>query len=670
MAVFEARNSTDMTKIVLQTLDPSLFGSFQSVQTSPSTISYNVVDDTYSTVTLDPKVKATYGFGGTFTYENDSSSNITGIDGNVNFLSNFSEKWVYYSATDVHYFKSVWEISGFDLDVSEFQTKSTQAIFAEIFSGNDTIRGGVNQVDYLLGYDGDDLLIGNGGLPNNTRGGDTLDGGAGADTMIGGIGNTVYYVDNLLDVVTEDFGGGNDTVYSSVDYVLGQALDNLFLTGSAAKGTGNELKNKIYGNAQNNILSAGAGDDVLLGGDGDDVLIGGTGADFMDGGNGIDTVDYSQSKTAIVLTIYPDRTNNSEGDSFNSIEILLGSAFDDRIGGYIYADVLHGNDGNDTAYGGYGDDRVYGDLGDDTLFGGGGKDSLYGGSGNDVLHGGIGADLMDGGSGSDAVSYADQEYLGVSASLAASGTIGPFADGDIFRSIENLIGSKFADELYGDAKANVLDGGLSNDLLNGAAGNDTLIGGGGADKLYGEAGTDTASYAAATKGVIASLSNMAINTGDATGDTYSQIENITGSGFNDSVYGNSGNNVVDGGAGNDILKGYAGNDRLIGGAGKDTFIFNTALSATTNVDVIESFKAVDDTIWVDNQFFKGLKVGALASGAFHKGAAAADTSDRIIYDPTTGKLSFDIDGAGGASATQFALLSKNLALTSADFIVI
>lgn len=92
---------------------------------------------------------------------------------------------------------------------------------------------------------------------------------------------------------------------------------------------------------------------------------------------------------------------------------------------------------------------------------------------------------------------------------------------------------------------------------------------GGDDALSGGLGTDTVSYAAAGSGVTASFANASINTGEAAGDTYDQVENLTGSAFDDYVYGNSGNNVIDGGAGNDILKGYAGNDHLIGNSGDD-----------------------------------------------------------------------------------------------------
>ena len=69
--------------------------------------------------------------------------------------------------------------------------------------------------------------------------------------------------------------------------------------------------------------------------------------------------------------------------------------------------------------------------------------------------------------------------------------------------------------------------------------------------------------------------------GDAEGDTFAFIENITGSGFNDNLWGHNGVNVLNGMDGNDLLKGYGaadtlrgedGNDYLDGGTGADTMI--------------------------------------------------------------------------------------------------
>ncbi|MHA7066931.1 calcium-binding protein, partial [Azospirillum argentinense] len=79
-----------------------------------------------------------------------------------------------------------------------------------------------------------DLLVGG-------EGDDTLDGGAGADTLIGGTGNDVYRVDNAGDVVVELAGEGADTVYSSINYTLGDNVEALVLTGAAPNGIGNAL---------------------------------------------------------------------------------------------------------------------------------------------------------------------------------------------------------------------------------------------------------------------------------------------------------------------------------------------------------------------------------------------------------------------------------------------
>lgn len=133
--------------------------------------------------------------------------------------------------------------------------------------------------------------------------------------------------------------------------------------------------------------------------------------------------------------------------------------------------------------------------------------------------------------------------------------------------------------LSGNAGNDSLIGGVGADTLDGGAGNDTLVGGGGADVLIGGAGIDTASYAAATGGLTASLGDTSVNSGDVTGDSYSGVENLTGTAYNDLLYGDSNANVLDGGTGNDTLIGGAGADTLNGGAGNDTVDYSTSGSA-------------------------------------------------------------------------------------------
>ena len=89
----------------------------------------------------------------------------------------------------------------------------------------------------------------------------------------------------------------------------------------------------------------------------------------------------------------------------------------------------------------------------------------------------------------------------------------------------------------------------TDDTLLGGAGDDILIGGAGADSLDGGTGNDTADYSSASAGVTADLTTPSNNTGDAAGDTYTSVENLTGSGFNDTLTGDANDNIFNGGAG-------------------------------------------------------------------------------------------------------------------------
>ena len=151
--------------------------------------------------------------------------------------------------------------------------------------GDDVIVADIGGPYQIYGYAGDDNLTG-------SDGGDLLDGALGADIMTGGRGNDVYIVDNIGDQVIETARGGFDKVFSSIDYVLGDEVEHLTLTGSASRGTGNALRNTLVGNDQNNILDGGAGDDTLAGNGGDDTLIGGDGSDgyVYELGDGRDTI--------------------------------------------------------------------------------------------------------------------------------------------------------------------------------------------------------------------------------------------------------------------------------------------------------------------------------------------------------------------------------------------
>ena len=116
-------------------------------------------------------------------------------------------------------------------------------------------------------------------------------------------------------------------------------------------------------------------------------------------------------------------------------------------------------------------------------------DSLSGRGGNDILEGRGAGDSLDGGLGNDSASYA-HAGRGLRASLDSPGINTGLAAGDTYISIENLIGSKFADILFGDGAANRIEGGKGNDKLIGGDGNDSMSGDGGEDRLRGGLGTD------------------------------------------------------------------------------------------------------------------------------------------------------------------------------------
>src|SRR3569623_1227686 len=140
-------------------------------------------------------------------------------------------------------------------------------------AGTDTV---VSDVTYPLAANVEDLTLtgtavinGTGNSLNNILTGNslnnTLHGGAGADTLSGGLGNDTYVVDNTADVVTENLNEGTDTVQSSVTYTLGNNVENLTLTGTAAiNGTGNSLNNILTGNSLTNTLTGGLGDDTYV----------------------------------------------------------------------------------------------------------------------------------------------------------------------------------------------------------------------------------------------------------------------------------------------------------------------------------------------------------------------------------------------------------------------
>ncbi|MEJ7933107.1 calcium-binding protein [Sphingobium sp. AN558] len=472
---------------------------------------------------------------------------------------------------------------------------------------NDTLEGDNNR-NVILGWAGNDILRGMGGddTLEGMPGADALDGGAGEDTASYNTAGTLviatwgYYTLVGQGVTASLLNPSINTNDAAGDSYVN--IENLYGSGFSDTLQGNDLANTIFGQG---------GNDVLKGEGGNDVLEGGAGADQMFGGAGYDFATYADATSGVQIALDGSLGGYGEaiGDTFNGVEGLLGSSFDDGL---------------------------LGDAFNNTIQGGAGSDFIDGLGGDDLIVGGAGGDSMSGGAGNDTVSY-QSSATGLTISMQNPGLNTGEAAGDLAVGFEFLHGSEFNDSLYGYDYAAITIRGLGgNDKLYGGFANDVLIGDAGADQLDGGENYDLASYVTATSGVVANLGNSAGNTGDAAGDTYISIENLAGTNFNDTLTGNSINNTIlgldgqdilnggdgiddlDGGVGNDTLNGDGGNDRLFGGVGND--ILNGGLG--------------DDIIF-----------GDAGSDSINGG----DGTDLLSYDSSVSGVSFSM--ASGAAGT-------------------
>jgi Ca2+-binding RTX toxin-like protein len=470
---------------------------------------------------------------------------------------------------------------------------------------------GTESSDTLVGTTANDRIFGRGG--NDTLSGglgnDFLSGGTGSDLMNGGGGNDSYIVDALGDQVNEQVNGldqgGIDSVSSSVSFTLGSFLENLTLTGTAARGTGNDLANTITGTTGANILSGMAGDDTISGGAGNDTMSGGIGNDTLSGGTGADSMNGGAGNDSYVVDAAGDQATETVNGVDQGGADRVSSSISFTLGAFIEDLTLTGagaidGTGNTLANqiaGNSGVNKLQGMDGNDLLFGGSGNDTLEGGAGNDSLAGGIGADAMSGGAGDDTYTVdavgdtVDELLNGVD--QGGTDRVNSYVTFHLGASLENLTlmgagavngtGNILANEISGNSNGNILLGDAGNDKLSGAGGNDTLTGGIGADVMSGGAGNDI--YNVDSVGDTASELLNGVDQGgtdlvnsSVTFELGAGIENLmltgsavagTGNAAANQITGNAANNSLSGAAGNDTLRGKAGQDTLDGGAGAD-----------------------------------------------------------------------------------------------------
>ena len=409
------------------------------------------------------------------------------------------------------------------------------------------MHGGTGNDD-LDGGDGDDVLYG-------ARGNDVLKGGAGVDSFEGGPGDDTIKVDfadftdgkaapdngDRTGMNLFDGGPGSDTL-SFADFTNDDGDGNgvtVLATGSVTydsdavlTGLFRSIENFIGSPIADNITGEDNRPNIIEGGPGSDTLRGGSG--------GGDTVSYRNSNSSVTIdlsaanTLDRGRKGHAQGDDLDGFENIIGSAYDDIL------------TGNDQA---------------------------------NVIEGLAGADKLDGGTGADTLSYAGSN-AGVTIDLnlgtgdfdddfnTINAASGGHAAGDKvkYESFTHVLGSSHVDRITGDSQDNTLTGGAGNDTLKGGSGDDTLDGGPGRDTLDGGLDDDTVIYSNATEGVTVDLSSVSVNQntnvvtirnssgrGEASGDTFVDIEYFTGSPHDDIFIAGPRADDIDAGDGIDTI---------------------------------------------------------------------------------------------------------------------
>lgn len=488
-----------------------------------------------------------------------------------------------------------------------------------------------------------------------------LNGLAGADIMSGGLGNDIYVVDNINDVVTESAGQGNDSVqtFVTLNGELWANVENLTLVGSNnINGMGNSLSNIIKGNVGNNILNGGAGNDTMSGGGGSDTLRGGLGNDvyIVDSsfdliqeldGEGLDKVEssvtYTLSEHVENLLLTGSANINGTGNSLDNM--IIGNAGSNILNGILGSDTLVGGAGNDTyivaqpEYNGLGAYEAGIDLiidNDSTI---GNTDTIEVGFENilsqEAYNGSDGAytlfldvrrQLTN--DGHDNLKLTARSNYISDSPYSSSEVFGGFLIQDQFKPSSKVEQIKFVTgevetlDNYLNRVGYIFFGSDNNDIMksdnaigardfNAGLGNDYLLGNSSIDRFNGNQGHDI-------------------------------LQGLSGG---DYLNGYEDNDLIDGGAGVDRLSGDIGNDILIGGkdadiisvgTGYDVLLFNKGDGA----DTVNASVGTDNTLSLGGNFaYSDLSLSKSASDLILKMGGADQITFKGWYNGTVNNKS-------------------------------
>ena len=515
----------DMGDLDINRIERGFYNAYQAQNITYNGVSYRqVIEYDYL---FDGDLKASI-FGGNF------SIIYNGFGNPIPYLGNATGylELIYDSSA----WQFAWEITSFSYAASSLyeasQTISTVDDYTsirEILSGNDSVSGN-SFSDTLYGYAGNDTINGGSGadtmyggtgndlyVVDNTRDRVIEANGEGTDTIIS---YASYTLPNYVEHIKVKGSSSLTTNGNSLNNAMFGNSGSDRLNGYAGNDTirsyaGNDT---INGGSGNDTLDGGSDDDILFGEDGDDILYGGnSGNDSLFGGSGDDTLYVGYAAGGVSNNTFVDGSVGFDWLNFNywnslphdvsAIVIMAdGDAFSDDDSGPGGEDIydLNLNFSNiEALYGTRNDDYFVGDLYNNLFVGGRGNDYFNGGiSGDDYIS------YVDVDFGSDIGIYVDldntvsilEEDANVSIYGAVEGNFavsndemqslyptgydndihGPidsadFTEIDIFKNINNVIGSNFEDDIYGNEYDNRIVGGHGSDYITGNGQDDTFV---------------------------------------------------------------------------------------------------------------------------------------------------------------------------------------------------
>ena len=391
----------------------------------------------------------------------------------------------------------------------------------------------------------------------------------------------------------------------------------------------------VIGGAGNDIIVGSPNNDTINGGAGNDTLTGGGGNDTIDGGAGSgDTAVYSGARsdytvtfdnTTSAYTIIDNRAGSPDGtDTVTNVENF-------QFSNGTFTNILNVATVTVVTPNGYDLHGLYGDMAGATNLTNLSTTSF------DAVNAATGHTFHVVGTG---LTYTGSNLTG--------GTVNEIDIRDTSSGTTLVTGTGFA--IDGGALSSAIQafpGSPNNNpgplnaifdqysyVANGGAGNDTLLSYANADSFNGGGGNNTVDYVHYASGITADLANPSLNTGNAAGDTYTNIIGLIGTNFNDTLIGDGNTNVLEGGIGADTLIGgggpidYASYIHANGPVSADL----TGLTVNTGDAAGDTYSGIDgligsnfsDTLTGDNNnnFLRG------RGGADHLiGGGGSDTAD-------------------------------------------